>query len=63
MMHETTTYAIINSVRLNKLVLANILISAIFFVTYGSLLLFNHKIYGIYQFKKLRITNSFWSKK
>lgn len=24
---------------------------------------FNHKIYGIYQFKKLRITNSFWSKK
>jgi hypothetical protein len=35
------------------LVLANILISAIFFVTYGSLLLFNHKIYGIYQFKKI----------
>ena len=32
---------------------ANILISAIFFVTYGSLLLFNHKIYGIYQFKKI----------
>lgn len=35
------------------MVLANILISAIFFVTYGSLLLFNHKIYGIYQFKKI----------
>lgn len=74
----------INNNPLGCLVLANILISAIFFVTYGSLLLdddkvflssslvksqngellsdeklvsfiyfFNHKIYGIYQFKKI----------